>query len=81
MLINDVFTPYKDVIFPILSELVENKLEQEIELPNGKVLLPNEMISWLELIRLKLGNNQKVIRLVIRALLEVIRLKLEMNQK
>lgn len=58
MIINDVFTPYKDVIFPILSELVENKLEQEIELPNGKVLLPNEMISWLELIRLKLGKYE-----------------------
>lgn len=56
MLINDVHTPYKEAIFPILNEPIVNKLQQEVDL-GGKMLAPNEMISWIELIKLKIKNG------------------------
>jgi len=56
MLINDVHTPYKEAILPILNEPIVNKLQQEVDL-GGKMLAPNEMISWIELIKLKIKNG------------------------
>jgi hypothetical protein len=53
MLIYDVITPYHTVLFPILSELIENKLEKSIKLSETKSLEVNEMITWLELIKHK----------------------------
>lgn len=53
MIIHEVPTPYDEIITLILSEMIKNPFEQEINLPNGSVLAPNEMISWLELIKLK----------------------------
>jgi len=53
MIIHEVPTPYNKIITPILLEMIKNPFEQEINLPNGTVLAPNEMISWLDLIKLK----------------------------
>lgn len=63
MLINAVATPYKKDILPILNEPITNKLEQEVDL-GGKMLAPNEMISWLELIKLqrKIKKNEITIK-------------------
>jgi hypothetical protein len=53
MLIHDVPTPYKQTIEPILAELIRNPFKTEVSLPGGEKLLPDEMISWLDLIKLK----------------------------
>ena len=53
MLIHDVITPYSDTLLPILSELIENKLENPVKLSETKSLEVNEMITWLELIKHK----------------------------
>ena len=54
MIINDVYTPYQKTILEILSELIENKLEGDVKLSKDKKLKKNEMITWLNLVRLKL---------------------------
>lgn len=54
MIIHDVYTPYQKTILEILSELIENKLEGDVKLSEDKKLKKNEMITWLDLIRLKL---------------------------
>jgi len=53
MIIHDVPTPYDSIIRPILEEMIKNPFEEIVTLPGGKELLPEEMISWLDLIRLK----------------------------
>lgn len=53
MLIHEVPTPYEAVIGPILNTLIKNPLKEEVSLPDGTVLAPNEMMSWLKLIKLK----------------------------
>jgi hypothetical protein len=53
MLINEVPTPYQDVIRPILDTMIKNPFKEVVELPDGRELAPAEMISWLELIKLK----------------------------
>lgn len=55
MLLKDIYTPYEDHILPILSENIENKLTEEVDLGNGEILMPNQMMSWIELIRFKKG--------------------------
>jgi hypothetical protein len=55
MIIKNVPTPYSDTIGPILSTLVENKLKEDVTLPNGEVMSANEKISWLNLIKCKEG--------------------------
>lgn len=55
MVLNDVPTPYKDNILPILSEFIKNDTEHYIDLGNGKELAPSEMIKWIDLIRIKKG--------------------------
>lgn len=56
MIINDVSTPYVDFVKPILEEMIENPFEETVKLPDGKELAPGEMISWLDIIKLKLGK-------------------------
>lgn len=51
MLINDVSTPYSKKILPILEELITNSTDNSIKLTEDKVLLPGEMMKWLDLIR------------------------------
>lgn len=53
MIINDIETPYKYTVLPILSELIKNEMGSPIKLTEDRELQPDEMISWLELIRLK----------------------------
>lgn len=53
MLIHNTPTPYETTILPILNEMIENPFMETIELPKGKALSPKEMISWLDLIKLK----------------------------
>ena len=52
MIINNVPTPYSTTVLPILSEMIENKFTEEVDLGDRK-LMPNEMISWIDLIKLK----------------------------
>jgi hypothetical protein len=54
MIIKDVPTPYNDLILPILSEPIKNELSEPIKLSEDRNLEPNEVISWLEIIKLKL---------------------------
>jgi MoxR-like ATPase len=56
MLLNDVATPYKSEVLPILKEPITNTLTEEVDL-GGKVLAPNEIISWIELIKIKRKNG------------------------
>lgn len=58
MLINNVPTPYSSDILPILQEMIKNPLNEEIDLGGGKILSPNELISWIDLIRLKRNIKQ-----------------------
>jgi hypothetical protein len=54
MLINEVVTPYEPNIKPILESMIKNPFREEVDLPDRK-LAPGEMISWLELIKLKMS--------------------------
>ena len=54
MIIHDVSTPYAETIEPILSELIKNPFNEDVKLSNNRKLKVAEMISWLDLIRLKL---------------------------
>ena len=58
MIIEDVSTPYEAVIKPILETLIENKQNKTVELGETE-LIPNEQISWLQLIRIKKAINMK----------------------
>jgi hypothetical protein len=55
MIIHNVSTPYGDNIIPILSTIIKNPLEEDVELPDGEMLKKHESISWLKLIRLSKG--------------------------
>mgnify|MGYP003649600183 CR=1 FL=1 len=57
MIINDVPTPYSDTLKPILSELIKNPFEERVQLEEERWLEPSEMISWLDLIKIK--NKQR----------------------
>lgn len=57
MTINGVYTPYEGVVKPILSTLVENKVKKNVKLSKDSELVPNERISWLELIKLKIKKD------------------------
>lgn len=54
MIIHEVSTPYEPIIAPILDHLVKNPFSELVHLPDGRELAPGEMISWIELIKLKL---------------------------
>ena len=53
MIINNIPTPYEPVIKPILETLIENKIQKNVKLEDGKEMAPNEQISWLTLVRCK----------------------------
>lgn len=53
MILNDAPTPYYDIINPILEEMIKNPLEEEIKLSEDRILMPNEMIKWIDLIKYK----------------------------
>lgn len=53
MLINEVPSPYENTIAPILDTMIKNPFKEAVHLPNGIELAPSEMISWLNLIKLK----------------------------
>lgn len=55
MLINEVSTPYEANIKPILETTIKNPFKEKVQLPGGRELAENEMISWLELIKLKMS--------------------------
>lgn len=57
-IVNDCPTPYSTSILPILSELVKNPFEEEIKLTDERILLPGEMIPWLDLIKINKQNNE-----------------------
>jgi len=53
MIIHDVPTPYTNLLMPILSEPIENKLDTPIKLTKDRNLEVNEIIMWIDLIRIK----------------------------
>jgi len=57
MIIQNIPTPYKDTIKPILSSLIKNPIKGTIDLGNGTILEENEQMSWLDLIKLAKGIN------------------------
>lgn len=54
MLISEVETPYQGSIEPMLNHLIKNPFVEKVDLPDGAVLAPGEMIPWLKLIKLKM---------------------------
>jgi len=54
MLINEVDTPYEGIVKPILMQMIKNPFKETVDLTDGRELAPGEMISWLELIKLKM---------------------------
>lgn len=57
MIIKGISTPYEPVVKPILETLIENKTNKNVILADGKEMVPNEQMSWLQLIRLKEDIN------------------------
>ncbi len=59
MIIHGIPTPYEGAIKPILKTFIENKTDNKVELKDIErdELLPNEKISWLDLIRIKMNIN------------------------
>jgi len=57
-MIRSVPTPYEDVLGPILMGTIKNKLPMTVRLSADKVLEPNEMIPWLELMRFKTEKDE-----------------------
>jgi MoxR-like ATPase len=60
MIIHSAPTPYEDTIGHILKELVKNPFKDAIKLSESRELLPDEMIPWLELVKLNLKNINNV---------------------
>ena len=56
MIISEVETPYNSTVKLILEEMIKQPFEEAIKLPNGDELLPDQMITWLELIKIKLNT-------------------------
>jgi hypothetical protein len=64
MILKKVPTPYEETIKPILSEMIKNPFDEEVVLEEEegkepKLLRPGEMITWLELIKIKEKINKK----------------------
>jgi replication-associated recombination protein RarA len=57
MIIYDVPTPYESTMKPILEEMIKNPFGEVVSLPSGNELMPEEMITWLDLVRLKFKVN------------------------
>ena len=54
MMLYDVETPYQETLEPIINEMIKNPFEEAVKLSSKRTLDPSEMISWLDLVRLKL---------------------------
>jgi len=59
MMIHDVPTPYEVAVKTILSELIENKLDEPIKLSEDRELAKNEVIPWIELMQLRKAEQIK----------------------
>ena len=59
MIIRGIPTPYEAELKPLLETLIENKLNKNVTLEEGKEMVPNEQMSWLQLIRIKNGIINK----------------------
>lgn len=57
MMINNVPTPYGATLLDILNTPIQNPFTEEVELEEGKILNPGEMIFWLDLV--KINNKRK----------------------
>jgi hypothetical protein len=55
MLIHDVTTPYEPIIKPLLEHMIKNPFSETVLLPDGRELAQGEMISWLDIIKLKMS--------------------------
>lgn len=53
MMINKVYTPYEKRLKDVLTQTITNPFKEEVQLTKKKVLAPDEMISWLELMQIK----------------------------
>lgn len=62
MIINGIPTYYDTQIKPILETLIENKTGKTINIGDGKEIVPNQQMSWLQLIRLK--NDTKLLNVI-----------------
>lgn len=62
MIINKVPTPYEKELSPILSKLMTNTTDLNIDLGDGTYWLKDEKISWLDFTRLmnNIKNNDKI---------------------
>jgi len=58
MIINNVPTPYEDTLKPILSEPIKNPFNEEVQLDEERILRPDEMITMLDLIKIKNKNKK-----------------------
>lgn len=57
MIIKGIPTPYESLVKPILETLIENKTGKTVILDDGKEMVANEQISWLNLIRIKIKKD------------------------
>lgn len=53
MIINGIYTPYEPVVKPILETLIGNTTQENVKLDESAEMVPNEQLSWLQLIRIK----------------------------
>lgn len=60
MIINDVPTPYFDVVGSIINKPIKNPLKAEVDLGEGRILGAEEMISWAELIKFKFNQMNSI---------------------
>jgi hypothetical protein len=62
MIIKGVPTPYVEYIHPILNEPITNKLDDSVTLSEDKKLEVGEIITWLDLIRLKMAQDTEKVK-------------------
>ena len=58
-ILHEVYTPYEETLVPLLSTLIKNELSKPIKLDDERELLPEELISWLELAKLLIKEKEK----------------------
>lgn len=55
MIIHNVITPYEPIVKPLLEHMIKNPFSETVSLPDGRELTQGEMISWLDIIKLKMS--------------------------
>ena len=58
MMIYNVPTPYSTQLKSILMNTIGNNSDQDIQITKDRILKPQEMIPWLEMIQLKIKENE-----------------------